>query len=131
VALGGRGAGFRIDVRSRQARRGTLASVRLRDAALGASGAGEQYVEVGGARYGHVIDPRSGWPSSGVLSAVVVAPEAAVADALSTAVFIGGAALAQEYCAAHPGTLALVTPDDGREQPRVFGTSPGVVVEAA
>lgn len=131
VAVGGRGAGFRVDVCSRHARRGPLASVRLREAALGASGAGEQYVQVGGSRYGHVIDPRTGWPSSGVLSAVVVSPDAALADALSTAFLIGGAELAETYCAAHPGTLALITLEDGSERPRVFGSSSGVVVEAA
>jgi thiamine biosynthesis lipoprotein len=44
----------------------TLARLRLRDAALGTSGAGEQNFEAAGRRYGHIIDPRTGWPSEGV-----------------------------------------------------------------
>jgi thiamine biosynthesis lipoprotein ApbE len=63
------------------------------------------------------------------LSASVVTAEPAAADALSTAFLVGGAALAERYCAAHPGTLAIVTPDDGSEEPRVFGTFGGVTLE--
>ena len=61
-----------------------------------------------------MIDPRTGWPASGVISASVVAGDAATADALSTAMLIGGPALAARYCAAHPGTLVLLTTDDLR-----------------
>ena len=131
LALGGRGAGWVVDLRSRQVSRDRLARVRLRDAALATSGAGEQFVEVGGTRYGHVLDPRTGSPASGVLSASVIAAEAAVADALSTAFLVGGLELARHYCADHPGTLALVTPDDGSERPRVFGQCPGATLEGA
>jgi len=131
LALGGRGAGWVVDLRSRQVSRDRLARVRLRDAALATSGAGEQFVEVGGTRYGHVLDPRTGSPASGVLSASVIAAEAAVADALSTAFLVGGLELARRYCADHPGTLALVTPDDGSERPRVFGQCPGATLEGA
>jgi thiamine biosynthesis lipoprotein len=80
--------------------------VWLRNAALGTSGAGEQFVIVDGTRYGHVIDPRTGWPATGVLSASVVASSAAEADALSTACLIGGVDLAREYCRMHPNVLA-------------------------
>jgi thiamine biosynthesis lipoprotein len=131
LAIGGRPAGWVVDLRSRQARRDRIARLRLRDVALGTSGAGEQFVEVEGTRYGHVLDPRTGSPASGVLSASVVTGEAALADALSTAFLVGGAALAQRYCADHPGTLALVTPDDGSERPRLFGQCPGAILEEA
>jgi len=131
LALGGRGAGWIVDLRSRQVSRDRLARVHLRDAALATSGAGEQFVEVEGTRYGHVLDPRTGFPASGVLSASVIAAEAAVADALSTAFLVGGLELARRYCADHPGTLALVTPDDGSERPRVFGQCPGASLEGA
>jgi len=131
LALGGRGGGFVVDLRSRQVKRERLARLRLRDAALGTSGAGEQFVVVEGTRYGHVLDPRTGSPAAGVLSASVVAPEAALADALSTAFLVGGADLARRYCAEHPGVLALVTPDDGSERPLAFGHCPGATLEAA
>jgi thiamine biosynthesis lipoprotein len=131
LALGGDDAGWVVDLRSRQVKRDRLARLRLRDAALGTSGAGEQFVEIAGTRYGHVLDPRTGFPASGVLSASVVAAEPAVADALSTAFLVGGPELARSFCEHHPGTLALLTSDDGTERPRVFGQCPGATLEGA
>ncbi|HEV8254058.1 MAG TPA: FAD:protein FMN transferase, partial [Vicinamibacteria bacterium] len=129
LALGGRGGGWVVDLRSPQVRRERLLRLRLRDAALGASGAGEQYVDVDGKRYGHVLDPRTGWPAGGLINAAVIASDAAVADALSTAFLVGGIDLAERYCAAHAGVLALLTPDDGSERPRVFGAHAGAALE--
>jgi thiamine biosynthesis lipoprotein len=131
VALGGRGEGWTVDIRSRQVASGKLARLRLRDGALATSGAGEQFFEVDGKRYGHVIDPRTGWPASGVLSVSVVTAEGALSDALSTAFLVGGLDVARRYCASHPQTLALVTPDDGTSRPVVLGAFAGARVEVA
>jgi len=129
LALGGRGAGWCIDVRPRRLQGERLCRLYLRDGAMGTSGAGEQYVDVEGKRYGHVLDPRTGWPAGQTLSVTVVAAEPAVADALSTAFFVGGAELARRYCQAHPDTLAMVTPDDGTRRPLVFGHFAGAKLE--
>jgi thiamine biosynthesis lipoprotein len=131
VAVGGRGAGWTVDLRSRQVGSGTLARLHLRDGALATSGAGEQFFEVDGKRYGHVIDPRTGWPAAGVLSVSVVTAVGAVSDALSTAFLVGGLEVARRYCASHPQTLALVTPDDGKSRPVVLGAFAGARVEVA
>src|SRR5438552_1579153 len=48
LAVGGAGGGWTIDIKSRQVRRDRLAGVRIRNAALATSGAGEQFVEVDG-----------------------------------------------------------------------------------
>ena len=110
-----------------------LARLRVSDAAVGISGAGEQFFEADGVRYGHVIDPRTGRPASGVLSASVIASSAASADALSTAFLIGGPDLAERYCASHPGVLAIITadssPQNERPRPLVLGSCPGASVE--
>ncbi|NCA11933.1 FAD:protein FMN transferase [bacterium] len=68
-----------------------LATVALDDRALGTSGSGTQFFVDRGRRLGHILDPRTGEPATaGVISATVVAPEAADADALSTALFVLG-----------------------------------------
>jgi thiamine biosynthesis lipoprotein len=108
-----------------------LGLLRLRDAALGTSAAGEQHFEAGGKRYGHVLDPRTGWPAEGLRSASAVASEAAVADALSTAFLVGGPALAGPFCAARPGTVALLVTEARPRQIVVFGKREGVTVEPA
>jgi thiamine biosynthesis lipoprotein len=125
LAVGGGCLGFSVDVRSARVAR-PLARLRLRDAALGTSGAGEQYFELDGRRLGHLLDPRTGWPASGILSVSVVADEAATADALATAFFIGGAPLAERYCAEAPRTLVLITEEEDPETLRVIGEHDGV-----
>jgi len=122
VALGGRGAGWMVDVVSPLRPDEPIGSLSLRDAALGTSGAGAQFVVENGRRYGHVIDPRTGWPAEGIVSVSVVAANAALADALSTAFLVGGVDLARRYCSAHPDVLALITPDDGSGRTVVLGS---------
>jgi thiamine biosynthesis lipoprotein len=128
LAFGG-GAGFPVDITSPR-RAGAIGRLRLRDAGLGTSGAGEQYFEVDGRRYGHVIDPRTGWPAEGVLSASVVASSAAEADALSTAFLVAGPELAERYCAAHPNTLALLVPASEPAAVLSFGGREGIELDA-
>nr|WP_081748280.1 FAD:protein FMN transferase [Aquimarina megaterium] len=54
------------------------------------SGNYEKYVILDGKRYSHIIDPRTGYPSTGIVSATVFAPKAELADALATSVFVMG-----------------------------------------
>lgn len=86
-----------------------IAEVRLTDESLGTSGSQHQFFIHQGKRYGHVIDPRTGDPAQDVLTATVVAPTAAQADALSTAFFVLGPERTAEYCRRHPGIAALLT----------------------
>ena len=129
LALGNDGDdGWPIDLRP------SLAQVRIgrawiTDAALGMSGGGEQFFEVDGVRYGHVLDPRTGRPATGVLSAAVFTRSAADADALSTAFLVGGAALARAYCDAHAGTQVVLVLDETVPRVEVFGHCHGVRLE--
>jgi thiamine biosynthesis lipoprotein len=85
-----------------------VATVRLKDAALGTSGATIQYFEANGRRFGHILDPGTGWPADGQACVSVIAPTAAEADALSTAFFILGPSKAAEYCQRRPEIGAIV-----------------------
>ena len=79
-----------------------LATIRLVDRALGTSGSGTQFFIDRGRRLGHILDPRTGLPAEGVLSATVLAATAAEADALATALYVLG-----------PAGLDLVAPPGG------------------
>jgi thiamine biosynthesis lipoprotein ApbE len=57
---------------------------------IATSGSYEQFIEIDGVRYTHIIDPRSGLPVGGVDSVTVVGPSAAWCDLLSTAIFVEG-----------------------------------------
>lgn len=85
-----------------------LGEFRLRDQALGTSGSGSQYFHHAGKRYGHIIDPRTGWPAETVLSSTVIAPTAAEADALATALYVMTLEQSTEFCRLRPDVSALL-----------------------
>ena len=85
-----------------------LRQLRLCDRALGTSGAQFQSFRHRGRRYGHILDPRTGWPAEGVLSATAIAPSAALADILSTAFYVLGPEAALAYCRQHKGIAAII-----------------------
>ena len=67
-----------------------LGGLWLRDMALATSGSGKQFFHHRGRRYGHVIDPRNGYPAGDLLSLTVLMESAADADACATGLFVGG-----------------------------------------
>ena len=62
----------------------------LQDSAISTSGDANQNVEIGGVRYSHIVDPRSGVPLTGRSSVTVVAPDCATSDGLATAASVLG-----------------------------------------
>jgi thiamine biosynthesis lipoprotein len=103
-----------------------LGTLLLQNQALSTSGSNIQYFRHRGQRYGHILDPRTGWPVEGQLSVTVVAESAAVADALSTAFFVLGVEKAAACCHHLPGVGAILTPQpesSRRVRPVVIGIS--------
>ena len=58
--------------------------------AIATSGNYEKYVMIGGRRYSHTINPRTGLPVTGVKSVTILCPNAELADAMATPVMIMG-----------------------------------------
>lgn len=78
------------------------------------SGDYEHFFEAGGVRYHHILDPRTGMPARGLRAASVVATDATLADALSTALFVLGADAGLALVATLPGVEAVLVDDAGR-----------------
>ena len=57
---------------------------------MSTSGDAEQWVEIGGVRYSHIFDPRTGWPLTGRRQATVVARDATTSDMLATTLCVLG-----------------------------------------
>jgi thiamine biosynthesis lipoprotein len=104
--------GWRVAVRHPWDDSRTLGSVYLADRALGTSAATYQFFEYKGKKYGHVLDPRTGRPAEGVLSASCLAPTAADADALSTAFFVAGGDWTIDHCRSRDHLAAILLTDD-------------------
>jgi len=67
-----------------------FALLPITNGAVVTSGNYEKYVNFNGKRFTHIIDPRTGYPSTGIISVTVFAPKAELADALATSVFVMG-----------------------------------------
>ncbi|SHK40639.1 thiamine biosynthesis lipoprotein [Maribacter aquivivus] len=67
-----------------------FALLPITNGAVVTSGNYEKYVTFNDIRYTHIIDPRSGYPATGIISVTVFAPKAELADALATSVFVMG-----------------------------------------
>jgi thiamine biosynthesis lipoprotein len=67
-----------------------IAKVEISAGAIASSGDYERFMVVNGRRYCHLLDPRTGWPVSGLASVSVVAPHCIVAGTLATIAMLQG-----------------------------------------
>lgn len=87
-----------------------IGAVRVTGKAVVTSGDYERYIsDCKGNRWHHILNPITGYPAcSGLVSVTVVAKNAVVADALSTAIFVGGSDRGLGYLSKFPGTEAIL-----------------------
>ena len=64
--------------------------MNIADMALATSGNYEKFVSIGGKKYSHTINPKTGMPVTGIKSVTIICPNAEIADALATPVTIMG-----------------------------------------
>ena len=62
----------------------------IKNSSIVTSGNYEKFITVDGKSYSHIIDPRTGYPSKGILSVTIISEKAELADALATSVFVLG-----------------------------------------
>jgi len=77
------------------------------------SGNYEKFVTFNGKRYAHIIDPRTGYPTTGILSVTVFAPKAELADALATAVFVLGKEVGLDRINQLPNVECIIVDEKG------------------
>jgi thiamine biosynthesis lipoprotein ApbE len=89
---------------------GHRTKIPLRDAALSTSGNYENYFEIDGVRYSHILNPRTGRPVQGIAACTVIAPTCMESDAMATACFVYGVEKSLAKFGAHFAMRFTLTP---------------------
>ncbi len=92
----------------------TVAHFDLKDAAVATSGNYEKFVWIGGKKYSHTINPKTGYPIHGIKSVSVFAPVAELADALTTPIAVMGVEVGLDLVNQLNGVFCVIIDDANR-----------------
>jgi len=81
---------------------------------IATSGDYENYFEIDGVRYAHIIDPRTGYPTRGIQSVTLISPDPELSDALATAVFVMGVETGIDFIEQLPDTYCIIVDDKNK-----------------
>lgn len=81
---------WKIGIADPKNRERIICWIPINNSAVATSGNYEQYLMINGKRHAHIIDPKTGFPTSGIKSTTVISPSAELSDALATALFVLG-----------------------------------------
>lgn len=101
-----------------------FATFPIEDSAVETSGSYEKFVMFNGIRYSHIIDPRTGYPATGIVSVSVFAKQTEVADALATGIFVLGVEVGIDLVNQLKGIQCIIVDDKGK-----IHTSKGIDVQ--
>lgn len=86
----------------------------ITNGAVVTSGDYEKFVTFNNVRYSHIIDPRTGYPASKIISVTVFAPKAELADALATSIFVMGTEVGINRINQLPNTECIIIDNEGK-----------------
>ncbi|WP_316829847.1 FAD:protein FMN transferase [Pedobacter aquatilis] len=90
-----------------------FAVVPMKQNAIVTSGSYRKFVEFNGKRYAHIINPATGYPSTGLISVTIMGPSAEVANGLSTSTMVLGPDAGKKLIEKFPGYSYLMVTDQG------------------
>jgi FAD:protein FMN transferase len=85
-----------------------IASLQIKDSSIGTSGDYQQFFDINGIRYHHILDATNGFPVKNIFSVTVINPSAMIADGLSTAIFTINPEQAIEHIKSMPETEVII-----------------------
>lgn len=117
---------FSIGLRHPQAREDILGAIELIGEVISTSANYERGLTMGAKQIGHIVDPRTGLTVQGMEAVSAIARSGCDADVFSTAVFIGGAKLAEALTKRVPGSRFILVSrqSDGSFACQHFGPTP-------
>lgn len=100
--------GWRVAVASRAINSPPIQFLQIENQAVATSGDIWQFVEIGGVRYSHILDPRTGLGLTNRTSVTVVAPTGIAADSLASTVSVLGPQNGLKFIESEPLVEALI-----------------------
>lgn len=91
-----------------------FATFPLENSAVETSGNYEKYVVFDGIRYSHIIDPRTGYPATGIVSVSIFAKQTEIADALATGIFVLGVDVGMDLVNQLKGIECIIVDEKGK-----------------
>lgn len=91
-----------------------LSVISLNEGAITTSGSYEKFVEFYGKRYSHIINPKTGYPATGLISVTVLGPSAEVANGFSTSIMVLGKEKGVELIKNFPDYQYLIITESGK-----------------
>ncbi|TPG71778.1 FAD:protein FMN transferase [Hymenobacter nivis] len=108
------GSGWRIAIGDPARPRTVSSWLTVSDMAVVTAGNYEQYFTVNGTYYGHIINPHTGYPATGLRSVTIICPDVELADALDDAVFVLGPQAGLALVNRLKGVDCTLITDDGQ-----------------
>jgi FAD:protein FMN transferase len=106
------GEPWTIGIADPDQRSSPFASITLSDVSVATSGSYEKFAMINGKRYSHTIDPRTGYPVSGIRSVTIICKHAEVADAMATPVMVMGKDAGLDLINQMKGIACIIITDD-------------------
>jgi thiamine biosynthesis lipoprotein len=108
------GKPWKVGIKNPMNKNKIFATFPLEDTAVETSGSYEKYVTFNGIRYSHIIDTRTGYPATGLISVSVFAKTTELADALATGVFVLGKEVGMDLVNQLPGIGCIMVDEEGK-----------------
>lgn len=99
-----------------------LGTIVVSDKAVATSGDYERPLKIAGKKYSHIIDPKTGYPTEFIVSATVIAPDCASADALATAITVMGIDSGLDLIESLDNTEALIITEENNKTHLFFSS---------
>lgn len=105
---------FQVGIADPKNKEQVLSWLNVENTSVVTSGDYERFVMFDKVRYAHIIDPRTGYPTTGIKSVTIITANPELADALSTSVFVLGVEKGIAFVNQLPGVECLIITDQDR-----------------
>jgi FAD:protein FMN transferase len=109
-----RGQPWIVGIRNPRVKGELVTRLPLVDEAISTAGDYERFFEENGRRYHHVINPRTGEPTEGILTVTVMGPDGTITDGLDTAIFVLGVEEGMKLIKRYPDYETIIVESNGK-----------------